>query len=205
MDISPDPRPDILVNAATGSGKTLAYAIPIVQDLSRRVVPKLRAVVLLPTRPLITQVVHVFRTLAASASTKLHITSLHGDHTLRSEQERLQNTIPDIIVSTPGRLVDHLRLGTISLNHLQYLVVDEADRLLSDSFNEWASIVTQEIDREKDVNPKQVGSKREGSGLLKNLRFKKWSRPTQKLIFLPRLLVIPGNWHFYEFEILKCI
>lgn len=206
LDISPDPRPDILVNAATGSGKTLAYTIPIVQDLSRRVVPQLRAVVLLPTRPLITQVVHVFRTLAASASTKLHITSLHGDHTLRSEQERLSTTTPDIVVSTPGRLVDHLRLGTINLKHLQYLVVDEADRLLSDSFNEWATIVTREIDEansqtanevddDKDIQePSSSGFSKLGSGsLLKNLRFNKWSRPTQKLIFSATLTRDPGK------------
>lgn len=193
-DISPDPRPDILVNAATGSGKTLAYAIPIVQALSQRVVPHLRAIVLLPTRPLITQVASVFQTLSHSL-TKIHVMSLHGDHSLRGEQERLLKHVPDIIVSTPGRLVDHIRLGTVSLRHLQYLVVDESDRLLNDSFNEWATIITREIDEtnnEKLTKDNTTKTDEVGS-LLKNLRTRKWSRPVQKLIFSATLTRDPGK------------
>lgn len=204
-DISPDPKPDILVNAATGSGKTLAYTIPIVQALSKRVVPQTRAVILLPTRPLITQIMHVFKTLAQNldtSSSKLRIVALHGDHTLKSEQEKLTKNVPDIIVSTPGRLVDHIQLANISLKKLQYLVVDEADRLLGDSFNEWASVLIKEIEVEESkpivAQKNKLSSQTDSFSLsnlatFENMRFQKWYRPVQKMIFSATLTRDPGK------------
>ncbi|CAI5500540.1 unnamed protein product [Closterium sp. Naga37s-1] len=162
---------DLCVCAPTGSGKTLAYALPVVQALAGRVVRRVRAVVVLPTRDLAAQVKHVFDTIAPAVG--LSVALINGQSSLADEATHL---VPhpaacpgplglltrssysisgsgchggsgyssegdgcsgaDIVVATPGRLVDHRR-GTqgFSLSHLQFLVVDEADRLLRQSYH----------------------------------------------------------------------
>lgn len=141
--LRPDVGGDLLVNAATGSGKTLGYAIPIVESLRSRVVPRVRAIVLVPTKPLIAQVRATFAQL--SKNTNLSIASLRSDTSVSDEASRLANT-PDIVVSTPGRLVEHLTKGHIELASLQYLVIDEADRLLNQLFQNWCSTLMARID-----------------------------------------------------------
>ncbi|KAK4049972.1 ATP-dependent RNA helicase dbp6 [Microbotryomycetes sp. JL201] len=125
-----EPIRDICVSAPTGSGKTLSYVVPIVEILSSRVVTRLRALILLPTRDLVTQI---------GVAT--------GQHSFSHEQAALVNnatsheggsSLVDILIATPGRLIDHLRSTPgFSLQHLRYLVVDEADRLLTQSFHDW--------------------------------------------------------------------
>ena len=137
--LMPDPFGDILVNASTGSGKTLAYLIPIIESLHKRVVPRVRAIILVPTKPLINQVKATF--LQLSSGTNLQVMALKNDISINDEKQLLKNSIPDIIVSTPGRLVEHLIGDSISLSSLQYLVIDEADRLLNQSFQNWSQIL----------------------------------------------------------------
>jgi len=149
---------DVCVSAPTGSGKTLAYVLPIVQSLSTRVVRRIRAVVVLPNRDLVGQVKMVFDTYAGSITateepaTKLHraplrIAALSGQLSFAKERALLRvdgvhgrdgESRVDVVVATPGRLVDHIRgVDGISMEHVQVLVVDEADRLLSQSYSEW--------------------------------------------------------------------
>lgn len=169
--IAPDVRPDILVNAATGSGKTLAYSIPIIDALASRVVPRVRALVLLPTRPLIQQVAGVLQSLAKG--TGLNILTLGAERTFRDEQRLVSSMQPDIIVATPGRLVDHIRSQTpgFTLAHLQYLVIDEADRLLNQSYQEWAEVVIAAIETTTVSAPDYQPV------------YARWHRTVQKLIF----------------------
>lgn len=87
FEISPDQKQPILVNAATGSGKTLAYGVPIVEALSSRVVPQIRALIILPTRPLMQQVRDVIETLAKGTS--LRIMSLRSERAFGDEQALL--------------------------------------------------------------------------------------------------------------------
>lgn len=149
--LQPDTKGDILVNAATGSGKTLAYLIPIIENLQHRIVPRVRAVILVPTKPLINQ---VFQTMSEiSNGTQLRILTLRTDVSVKEEANKLSNA-PDIIISTPGRLVEHLTNGTITLKNLQYLVIDEADRLLNQSFQNWAKILISKIDTEVNLSEK---------------------------------------------------
>lgn len=166
--IAPDPRHDMLVNAATGSGKTLAYAIPIIQALSTRVVPRIRAIVVVPTKPLVQQVTAVITRLAKG--TDLSVAALKADRSFASEKRLVQTMSPDIIVTAPGRLVDHIRSQTpgFELSALQYLVIDEADRLLNQSFQEWVDVLLAAIDSQRK-NP--------------GPRYDHWHRPVQKLIF----------------------
>ncbi|CDK25997.1 unnamed protein product [Kuraishia capsulata CBS 1993] len=145
--LSPIPRGDLLVNAATGSGKTLAYCVPIVQALKNRRVPSIRAVILVPTRPLITQVYSTL--LKLTKGIDLNIMAFKNEVSVKDEAEKLVaiSGRPDIVISTPGRVVEHIQQNHMDLSQLRYLVVDEADRLLNQSFQNWCDILISEIDR----------------------------------------------------------
>ncbi|RXW21754.1 hypothetical protein EST38_g4090 [Candolleomyces aberdarensis] len=149
-----DPPRDVCVSAPTGSGKTLAYVLPILELLQTRVVTRLRALVVLPTRDLVAQVRETFEVLNKGRGLK--IGSVSGQQSFAHEQSQLVHdrhsdllggsSKVDILICTPGRLMDHL-LGTpnFSLQHLRFLVVDEADRLLAQSFQDWLSQVLSAI------------------------------------------------------------
>lgn len=176
---SPDFQGDILVNAATGSGKTLAYSIPIVEALHTRVVPRLRAIILVPTRPLINQVSQTLRDL--SRGTVLSVVSLSSDLSIKEEGLKVTRLVPDILVTTPGRLVDHLHNGTISMRYLRFLVADEADRLLNQSFQDWSSVVVSHLEK-WHTSPY------------------KWALSPQKMIFSATLTTDAGKLSLLKFN-----
>ncbi|XP_059750368.1 ATP-dependent RNA helicase DDX51 isoform X2 [Balaenoptera ricei] len=134
---------DLCVSAPTGSGKTLAFVIPVVQALLRRAVCQVRALVVLPTKELAQQVSSVFSVYADAAP--LRVALLAGQKSLAKEQESLvQDTadgfrcLADIVVATPGRLVDHVeQTPGFSLQHLRFLVIDEADRVIDSMHQSW--------------------------------------------------------------------
>ncbi|KAI8126408.1 putative ATP-dependent RNA helicase Dbp73D [Lucilia cuprina] len=134
---------DICVSAPTGSGKTLAFAIPVVQLLSQRVERKIRALVILPVAELAHQVFRVFKKLCDK--TDLSVCLLSTQVPFHVEQEKLVEEYKgqyyskvDIIVTTPGRLVDHLHATKgFCLKELKFLVIDEADRIMDAVFQNW--------------------------------------------------------------------
>ncbi|CAM9108937.1 unnamed protein product [Lampetra fluviatilis] len=141
---------DICVSAPTGSGKTLAFVIPIVQLLMDRAVCQIRALVVLPTKELAQQVWREFRAYADSEG--LRVVLACGAQRFGEEQQSLVETTPeglvvsraDVVVATAGRLVDHLaRTPGVSLAHLRFLVVDEADRMMDSLSQDWLSQVTR--------------------------------------------------------------
>ncbi|SMN21597.1 similar to Saccharomyces cerevisiae YNR038W DBP6 Essential protein involved in ribosome biogenesis [Maudiozyma saulgeensis] len=138
---------DLLINASTGSGKTLAYSIPIIQALSNRTVNRLRVLIIVPTKLLIQQVFDTLNKLVKG--TGIIITTAKMDQSLREENRKLQQSEPDIFITTPGRLVDHLQMKSISLKNLKFLILDEADRLLNQSFQNWCSELMTTIDKDK--------------------------------------------------------
>jgi ATP-dependent RNA helicase DeaD len=120
---------DLIGQARTGSGKTLAFVLPLVA----RAEPRLRAVqalVLVPTRELAIQVGSVLGPLANTR--RLRHTLLYGGRAFGPEQRAVQSA--QIVVGTPGRTLDHLRQGTLSLNQLSLVVLDEADEMLDRGF-----------------------------------------------------------------------
>ncbi|CAN3357470.1 ATP-dependent RNA helicase Dbp6p [Diutina catenulata] len=139
----PDSQGDLLVNAATGSGKTLAYCLPIIESLQTRVVPRVRAIILVPTKPLINQVRQTISVL--TKGTPLKVMALKSERSIREEGQKLLHNHPDIVVATPGRLVEHLESGALDVSDLRFLIIDEADRLLNQSFQNWASILSAAI------------------------------------------------------------
>jgi superfamily II DNA/RNA helicase len=128
---------DLCVAAPTGSGKSLAYLLPIIHLLGGRTHPMLRALIVLPTRDLALQISSV-----ASAFTGLKVQTLVGQQSMSEERQALSKGDCDIAVATMGRLIDHLVIGTLDLSYLRWLVVDEADRMLSKSdLDKWALIL----------------------------------------------------------------
>lgn len=125
---------DLCISAPTGSGKTLIFSVPIVASLMNRVVQRVRALVLLPTRELALQCRSVFDSLCAG--TQLSVASSVGQTPFEQDQVAIRSC--DILVCTPGRLVDHLKLTEeFTLEHLNFLVIDEADRLLGQRYQNW--------------------------------------------------------------------
>ncbi len=126
---------DLLAGAQTGTGKTAAFALPIVQRLSEKIPKekrrKPRALVLVPTRELATQVSEQMNAFARRLA--LRSTMIYGGVTIQAQIERLHRGV-DIVVATPGRLLDHAERGTINLSRIEILVLDEADRMLDLGF-----------------------------------------------------------------------
>ncbi|MGE4543245.1 MAG: DEAD/DEAH box helicase [Pedobacter sp.] len=126
---------DLLAGAQTGTGKTAAFALPIVQMLSEEI-PKEkrrrpRALVLVPTRELAAQVSEQMQNYGRRLS--LRSTTIYGGVNIRAQIERLHRGV-DIVVATPGRLLDHAERATINLTRIEFLVLDEADRMLDLGF-----------------------------------------------------------------------
>ncbi len=126
---------DLLAGAQTGTGKTAAFALPIVQKLGEKVPTEKRrrprALVLVPTRELAAQVSDQMQYYGRRLS--LRSTKIYGGVNIRAQMERLHRGI-DIVVATPGRLLDHMEKGTINLSRIEFLVLDEADRMLDLGF-----------------------------------------------------------------------
>lgn len=146
---------DVLVNASTGSGKTLAYSIPIVQLLYKRSVNRLRALIIVPTKLLINQVFDTMCKLSQGSGLIVSISKL--ENSVREEHKKFLQSEPDILITTPGRLVDHLQMQSISMKNLQVLILDEADHLLNQSFQNWCPELMHRIASDKqDQRPGNV-------------------------------------------------
>ena len=125
---------DIVGSAVTGSGKTAAFVVPILERLlfRPRKVPTSRVVILMPTRELAVQCYNVAVKLATF--TDVTFCQLIGGFSLR-EQENVLKKRPDVIIATPGRFIDHMRNSpSFTVDTLEILVLDEADRMLEDGF-----------------------------------------------------------------------
>eukprot|EP00056_Hartaetosiga_gracilis_P004881 m.78820 g.78820 ORF g.78820 m.78820 type:complete len:614 (-) comp11970_c0_seq2:1996-3837(-) len=140
---------DVCVSAPTGSGKTLTYVIPILNSLCQRVVPRLRAVIVMPTRQLAEQTYEVFVKCAHGICEYSPVpitTALSTGQTSFAKEQALLRADEhgvgkvDILVATPGRLVDHMnQTDGFTLKFLEFFVADEADRLLMQSYHGWLS------------------------------------------------------------------
>lgn len=189
---------DLCISAATGSGKTLSYVLPLVTALEPISAPRLRGLIVVPTRELVKQAREACELCTAGSGLQIgsavgnvaikdeqqllmRVDQVYGPETFRSRQQTkftgddwanfnlqdyiseaadLNESLPgylhrpepdvDILICTPGRLVDHLRYTKgFTLKHLQWLVIDEADRLLNESFQEWVDVVMSSLDARK--------------------------------------------------------
>ncbi len=121
---------DIIGSAQTGTGKTAAFALPILTRLERHA-PGPRALILEPTRELAAQVETATRDFARF--TDLKVSVVYGGVGYGRQMDDLSAGV-DVLAATPGRLLDHLERGTVRLDKVQFLVLDEADRMLDMGF-----------------------------------------------------------------------
>ncbi len=129
---------DVRALAHTGSGKTLAFALPILQRLQalQKLTPlRVQVLVLVPTRELAAQVGEVFRSVAQHLSNKTKIAVAFGGVSINPQMMSLRGGA-DIVVATPGRLLDLVQHNALKLGWVNTLVLDEADRLLDFGFSE---------------------------------------------------------------------
>lgn len=143
---------DILANAQTGTGKTAAFALPILQKLfdspQATLDGKTRALILAPTRELAEQVAETINRYAQFIS--LSITALYGGVKISGQQKKLKNNI-NIIVSTPGRLLEHAVLGNVNLSDVEFLVLDEADRMLDMGFIDDVTALFKKLPKQRQT------------------------------------------------------
>lgn len=205
---------DVLVSAATGSGKTLSYVLPMVGDIATTRVPRLRGLIVMPTRELVQQAREICEICAnaysAAGSRRINTGIAVGNQTLKAEQASLMNeeqrydpeeyrrrerkanarwetasdesdddsefhlldeeyksNLPDhiltyspkvdVLICTPGRLVEHLRSTPgFTLEHVSWLVVDEADKLLDQSFQQWLDVVMDGLSKDGGHTTRKV-------------------------------------------------
>lgn len=244
---------DLCISAATGSGKTLAYALPMIEALRGKPVTRLRGLIVVPTRELVTQVKETldlcgggsglkFATAVGSKPLKEEQALLvqkgqrYDPEGYKAEQEReideeeelmdwdfekrfgpkddfevyynhvVEYTSKiDILVCTPGRLVEHIQSTTgFTLEHVQWLVIDEADRLLDESFQQWINVVLPGLEylppldliEERISNSFHSLRRRE---LRKIILSATMTRDVSKLAALklkePKLVVLEGQTH----------
>ena len=136
---------DILASAQTGTGKTLAYLLPIVTQILKD--PQAAALILAPTRELAAQV--------KDAACKIlprdyGVALLIGGDPMMRQISALKRR-PQVIIGTPGRLVDHLKRGTLRLQHTRFLVLDETDRMLDMGFSEDLEFILSHLPQKRQT------------------------------------------------------
>lgn len=126
----------VAVIAPTGSGKTLAFALPLLSRVEQTVQPatsqKVQALVIAPTRELVLQITKVLASLAPA----LRITAVYGGHSVLDETRSLEAVTPDVVVGTPGRILDHISRGRLDLYRVKTVVADEYDKSLELGFQD---------------------------------------------------------------------
>ncbi len=125
---------DLLGQAQTGTGKTAAFALPLISRVDLGQGPRPQVLVLTPTRELALQVAEAFQTYARGLR-GFHVLPLYGGSSFGLQARQLERGV-QVIVGTPGRIMDHLRRGTLDLKGLRALVLDEADEMLDMGFAE---------------------------------------------------------------------
>ncbi|QXH45592.1 DEAD/DEAH box helicase [Pseudomonas xanthosomatis] len=126
---------DLRVTAQTGSGKTAAFVLPMLNRLVDRSGPsvEIRALILLPTRELAQQTLKQVKLFSQFTYIKSGLVTGGEDF---KEQAAMLRKVPDVLIGTPGRLLEQLNAGNLDLSHVQVLVLDEADRMLDMGFAE---------------------------------------------------------------------
>lgn len=123
---------DIIAQSQTGTGKTAAFGLPILQQIEHST-EGVQSIILVPTRELAVQAAEEL--LSFNAGRRLSITAIYGGAAISEQLRRLSRGV-DIVVGTPGRVLDHIRRGTLKLDKVRFLVLDEADEMLNMGFVE---------------------------------------------------------------------
>jgi ATP-dependent RNA helicase DeaD len=140
---------DLMGQARTGTGKTAAFALPILERLQRKSqIAGVQALVLVPTRELAVQVRDEIEKLAHGR--RVHVVAVYGGKPIRGQIAKLKRGA-QIVVGTPGRLIDHIGRGTLALDGVHCVVLDEADRMLDIGFRPDIEKILRRCPRERQT------------------------------------------------------
>lgn len=129
-------KKDLIACAQTGTGKTASYLLPILHHIAQTEKKYINTLILAPTRELAQQIDQQVEGLAYFTGISSIAVYGGGDGAIYETQKRAMREGVDIIIATPGRLIAHLNSGAINLDHVQHLVLDEADRMLDMGFSD---------------------------------------------------------------------
>ena len=142
---------DLLIEAQTGSGKTACFALPILQQISlnKQIDKKsIQALILTPTRELALQVSGAFYRFGEFLTSKVSTLTIIGGESIEQQTRALEDGV-DIVVATPGRLLDLIGQKVLNLNDIKFLVLDEADKILDLGFAAELDLVLSEISNKR--------------------------------------------------------
>ena len=137
---------DIIGQAQTGTGKTAAFGLPILDKLVVGTKSHVKALALVPTRELALQVTDEL--ISLKGKRKLNVITLYGGQSISEQQRRLKKGA-DIVVGTPGRILDLLRRSDLNLESVEWVVLDEADEMLNMGFIEDIESILEQTSKEK--------------------------------------------------------
>ncbi|MGD0177651.1 MAG: DEAD/DEAH box helicase [Candidatus Bathyarchaeia archaeon] len=138
---------DVIGQAKTGTGKTAAFGVPMIQRIDRSL-DAVQALVLVPTRELAVQVASDLNRFGKYLSVRT--LAVYGGQPIYSQMQALQSTV-HIVVGTPGRLIDHLRRGTLLIDQAKFVVLDEGDRMLDMGFIDDIEFILRRTPNEKQT------------------------------------------------------
>ena len=138
---------DLVARARTGTGKTAAFGLPLVERLSEPS-PHVRALVLVPTRELAIQVHAEVASLRHGAHPRT--VAVYGGQAISLQMRSLERGV-DVVVGTPGRVIDMIQRGKLDLSHVEFLVLDEADEMLDMGFAEEINAIFEAVNPERRV------------------------------------------------------
>lgn len=139
---------DVIGQAQTGTGKTFAYAIPLLERLDQKK-RTVQALILCPTRELSLQVATEVQKLS-SGMKGIRTATIYGGQSYEKQFKAL-NDHPQIIIGTPGRIIDHLTRGSLRFESVSYLVLDEADEMLKMGFQEDLETILSQMNHERQT------------------------------------------------------
>lgn len=141
---------DVLGQAATGTGKTAAFALPLLHRLKAKPGKPgaVRALILVPTRELAMQVAQAVQSYGRKLGTR--VLAVYGGQAMQLQLRALQHGV-DVVVATPGRAMDHLRRGSLKLEHVEMVVLDEADEMLDMGFAEDIDTILRTVPTERQT------------------------------------------------------
>lgn len=139
---------DLIAEAQTGTGKTAAFSLPILAklDLDNK---NPQALIITPTRELAIQVANAFQHYGKHLK-NFHVTPIYGGQDMRTQLKALKNGA-QVIVGTPGRLMDHIKRGTLTMTHFTTLILDEADEMLKMGFIEDVEWILNQLPEQQQI------------------------------------------------------
>ena len=140
---------DLLGQAQTGTGKTAAFALPLIEKLTDNKELNAKVLVMTPTRELATQVAESFKSYS-SESSNFKTVAIYGGTDYRNQISALKRKV-DVVVGTPGRIMDHIRQGTFKIKDINCLVLDEADEMLNMGFLEDIEWIIDQLPENKQM------------------------------------------------------